>query len=791
MSLFEPRKNRARRNEIRADVRRRTPQASASLAAALREERTLLVLGVAVAFALCACAILMLRPRVIAYRPGQTPREDVLARVEFTLGDEQQLQRARVAARDAEPRLYQPAPANPLARLEQDLLDLPGRVRGLGLEQLDPPLRDVLDGATLTNLQEIAERQDPTWPQAVRRYARALREMNLVILPAVRRNEDWQKSIRLGNDGRLVAADQTFSPPASFDTLRPDRGAPPGPSPSPARVEMQAQLERRLQAPAADAFSAIIYPKVLAYTIATLGPTHVLDEAGTAKARQAAADRVPESAGHVEYKPHQTLVPAGKTITEGDWQLLRAEDAAFRAARLGRAAWLERLGLVGVALLMTGALSLYAWRFQPRVVHNPVRATGLGALLLGALLIAQLAGLGSGNLTLLGLAPVMLVAMTLCVAYDGRFAMGVSGILAVLVTVALAAPIGFFLTAFAGVICCGFLLNQVRTRSKLVEVGGACALTLGASAVAMGLLRMDAVGYTLVQGAYAALAGLGSGFVVLGVLPFIERAFHITTGMTLLEYQNHPLLRRLALEAPGTYNHSLQVGSMAEDAAAAIGADGLLCRVAAYYHDVGKLRKPDYFIENQTPGENRHLNLNPSVSLLVIVGHVKDGVEMAKEYGLPRAFVPIIQQHHGTTLVEYFYREACQRQQQKLAEGCPEAAKPIEACDYRYLGPKPRSREAAIVMMCDTCESACRAMTDPTPSRIEARVADLFQKRLLDGQFDECPLTLKELDLVRRSIVKSLSGIYHGRIQYPEQPHAAPDAPTVHAPVPAPLTQVG
>jgi putative nucleotidyltransferase with HDIG domain len=310
----------------------------------------------------------------------------------------------------------------------------------------------------------------------------------------------------------------------------------------------------------------------------------------------------------------------------------------------------------------------------------------------------------------------------------------------------------------------------------LFEVGGMTALALAVAALVVGLMRMDGLRFTLLQAAYAALAGLGSGFIVLGVLPFIERVFHITTGMTLLEYQNHPLLRRLALEAPGTYNHSLQVASMAEEAAIVVEADALLCRVACYYHDIGKLRKPDYYIENQSSGENRHLNLNPNMSLMVILSHVKDGIEMAKEYGLPRAFVPFIREHHGTTLVEYFYREACQRQQQKLAEGHHDAGKNIEDCDFRYPGPSPRSRETAIVMMCDTCESACRAMTDPTPARIEGRVEDLFKKRLLDGQFDECPLTLRELDLVRKSITKSLGAIYHGRIQYPDDKIAPADA---------------
>lgn len=772
MSFFEPRKNRARRKDIRAEVRKHVPTAGGAISAALRRDKALLMLAIALVFAIACSAILMLRPRVVSWRPGQTPRADVLSRIDFTVADEQQLGRAREAAREAELRVYSPVAQDPFAALEADLLRLPERVRGLSREQLGLPLRDILDGASLANLQEMDERQDGQWPAAVRQYVQKLRSMNLVLIPATDRLVDWRRSLRLSDRADVLPADQTLSPLASFAALENAAVA------NGARQAMREELERKLERPAEEAFSTIVNTEVLAYTLTTLGPTHAADEAATAKARQAAADRVPEAAGLVSYKQNQTLIPAGKTISVGEWQLLREENDVFRRVRLGAAVWAERAGLIGCVLMLTAALGLYVLHYQPRVIQNPVRAAGLAAMLLGALLVAQLAGLGSANLTLLGVAPIMLVAMTLCVAYDGRFALGICGILAILVTLAHGQGIGFFLIVVAGLLTCASLLRDVRSRSRLIEVGGACALVLGGATVVIGMLRMDPPGYTLVQGAYAALAGLGSGFVVLGVLPFIERVFHITTGMTLLEYQDHPLLRRLALDAPGTYNHSLQVASMSEEAASAIGADSLLCRVASYYHDIGKLRKPDYFIENQIIGENRHLNLNPNMSLLVIIGHVKDGVEMAKEYKLPRAFVPIIQQHHGTTLVEYFYREACQRQQDKLAAGDPEGQKRVEDCDYRYPGPRPRSREAVIVMMADTCESACRSMNEPTPARIEGRVNDLFEKRLLDRQFDESPLTLRELEAVRRSIIKSLIGIYHGRIAYPveaDRPEAASD----------------
>jgi putative nucleotidyltransferase with HDIG domain len=238
---------------------------------------------------------------------------------------------------------------------------------------------------------------------------------------------------------------------------------------------------------------------------------------------------------------------------------------------------------------------------------------------------------------------------------------------------------------------------------------------------------------------------------------------------------SHPLLRRLSLEAPGTYNHSLQVATLSEEAAEAIGANALLCREASYYHDVGKINKPEYFVENQMDGMNRHLNLDPNLSFLIILGHVKDGIELAREYNLPTSIFTFIQQHHGTTLVEYFYHRACTQQEQRDAGGPA-----VSDMQYRYPGPKPKSKEIAVVMLADAVESATRAMAEPTASRIESLVHDLAMKRLMDGQFDECDLTMRDLAAIEKSLVKTLLGIYHGRIAYPST--AAISAPAFAAP---------
>src|SRR5262249_5904276 len=210
----------------------------------------------------------------------------------------------------------------------------------------------------------------------------------------------------------------------------------------------------------------------------------------------------------------------------------------------------------------------------------------------------------------------------------------------------------------------------------------------------------------------------------------------------------------------GTYQHSMQVATLAAEAAEAIGADSLLCRVGAYYHDIGKIPKADYFIENQPPGsKSRHIGITPNVSYMIIAGHVKDGVAMAKEYGLPTKILLFIEQHHGTTLVEYFYHAACN-------SGDADGPK-ISEHQFRYPGPKPKSKEIAIVMLADAVESASRTMAEPTSARIDSLVHDLAMKRLLDGQFDECDLTMRDLERIERALAKTLQSFYHGRIPYP------------------------
>ncbi len=270
------------------------------------------------------------------------------------------------------------------------------------------------------------------------------------------------------------------------------------------------------------------------------------------------------------------------------------------------------------------------------------------------------------------------------------------------------------------------------------------------------LLRGDAMQF----GLWSVVAG----FLMTGLLPFIESLFGVQTELSLLELGDvaHPLLQELVRRAPGTYNHSINVASIAEAAAESIGARGLLVRVGAYFHDIGKMLKPGYFVENQGQDANRHESLVPAMSTLIIIAHIKDGADLARQHHLPQSMIDFIQQHHGTTLVEYFYRRANER-----SEANDEGE--VEESAFRYPGPKPQTKEAAVLMLADAVESASRALVEPTPARIESLVHEIAMKRLLDGQFDCCGLTLQELATIEDSLVKSLTAVYHGRVKYPSQ----------------------
>ncbi|MFI2857438.1 HD family phosphohydrolase [Paenibacillus sp. JSM ZJ436] len=312
-----------------------------------------------------------------------------------------------------------------------------------------------------------------------------------------------------------------------------------------------------------------------------------------------------------------------------------------------------------------------------------------------------------------------------------------------------------------------FAIHRASQRSALLK-GGIMVSLFGALSVLILLLVHDSDwsrSESMYALAFAVASGILTAVLVIGLMPFFEVTFGILSALKLVELSNpnHPLLRKLLTETPGTYHHSVMVGNLSEAAAEAIGADGLLCRVGSYYHDVGKTKRPMYFIENQSNMENPHDSLEPKLSKSIIVAHARDGVEMQKDYNLPKPIRDIAEQHHGTSFLHFFYHKALKQAQEQGSE--PDFTED----DFRYPGPKAQSKEAAIVGIADSVEAAVRSLRKPTVEQVETMIEKIIKGRVDDNQFNECDLTMKELDVIAKTLKATVMGIFHSRIEYPEE----------------------
>ena len=481
------------------------------------------------------------------------------------------------------------------------------------------------------------------------------------------------------------------------------------------------------------------------------------------------------------YKRDMQLVASGRDIDEEALGILQAQyDSAEHLISLSERA-IRVVTVLLLLIVLVGMNGYYLTRNEPRLATSVGRLTVYLATVTVALVLSRWLSFDPWRAEAV---PLLCTVMVLAIAYNQVLA-ALSGFsMTLALTLATGRSVGEFVVLMSAVAASVVTLNQVSNRMKLVKVGFWTAVTYLLVTWGINILEsqnLDSL-WTDQQLFSLSLKGAGwcflSGFIVSGSLPFIEQLFGVVTDISLLELSDvsHPLLQQLVQRAPGTYSHSNSVAAIAETAADAIGANGLLCRVGAYYHDIGKMLKPHYFVENMTAGQvSRHESLNPQMSALVIIGHVKDGVELAHQYNLPEALIAFIEQHHGTTLVEYFFHAATRQ-----AEATPDHRFDVQESAYRYPGPKPQSREAAVMMVADACESACRTVIEPTPKRIETLIHEIAMKKLLDGQFDESSLTLSELAIVEDSLTKSLIGIHHGRIKYPEQ-NRQPDQRPSHS----------
>jgi putative nucleotidyltransferase with HDIG domain len=483
------------------------------------------------------------------------------------------------------------------------------------------------------------------------------------------------------------------------------------------------------------------------------------DDAETERLRALAVGAVPVEK---EFLPREIIVNEGVRVTRDHVAVLEAlEQARIERALAQDASIAIRLQIgriILVALILFASFRLVR-QVDPQILVDRSRYLLLNLLLAAFVTLSALAvrqpGLG-GPVAV----PIALLAMLATILFGeaSAYRIAATGILLLGIVPELASPL---VLVWAGAATVAIrMLRRVRNRNQFYRALAAVAATYLVAVTAMELGGSGGLGHALRMAAIGVASGAASMALTLFVLPLLEALFGVTTELTLLELSdlNHPLLRRMSLESPGTFHHSQVVGTLAEAGARAIGANSLLTRVGSNFHDIGKLLKPRYFAENQNV-DNPHDELAPSMSALVIASHVKEGVELGRQWGLPWTVLAFIPEHHGTSVMQYFYRKALER----------DDAGAVKVDDYRYPGPKPQTRETAILMLADGVEAACRSLRRPTASRIREMTRKIIEQKMAEGQLDECGLTLRELALIRESFVPILVGIHHQRVAYPGQ----------------------
>ena len=488
-------------------------------------------------------------------------------------------------------------------------------------------------------------------------------------------------------------------------------------------------------------------------------------------ATQAQKDLAAQGVAPLVIAQGQIIVREGDRVTPDDIVRLRDAGLLHPGGAIGVIA-----GAVLLALLFLGLCWAFLAQFHHRALADEAHLVLFGSVVIGALAAVRL-----GMQISVFLAPVAWAAMMAAVAFGPGVALFVSGI-AGLGAGLMVRDLSVAVVVVAGAWTAVFSLRRLQQRSDLLRAGLYSAIAAaGAALLLVGLLLgqdtgtgssyladvLPSVPWFRAMAA-SAFAALLSGVLAIGTMPYAE-ALGVLTPFKLLELANpgQPLLRKLLVEAPGTYHHSLMVANLSEAACQAIGGDALLVRAGAYYHDIGKMKRPGFFVENQMGGENPHSKLSPQLSAMVITSHVRDGVEMARQARLPEEITAFIRTHHGTTLVQYFYHAARRESGAAESEGGGQPALVSEE-DFRYEGPLPATRETAVVMLADGVEAAVRSLKQPTADEIEAIIHRIITDRLEDGQLDQASLTLKDVHTIGQTFRSILLGAYHARIAYPE-----------------------
>ena len=498
-------------------------------------------------------------------------------------------------------------------------------------------------------------------------------------------------------------------------------------------------------------------------------PNLLFDRETTERRQRQSLDKVPRSQGVV--LKDELIVDANIRITDDVLQKLNSLSVAVTKKNQGSGVTKLILNYIGMIILLSVIIVLF---FAFLVVYRiAIFRDWRKVLLISIVFLLQL---GLAHIVVIQLEwseyliPVAVGAMTLTILFDAQIGFMATTSMAILMGLMMGQNIDLVIVSLFTATVAVYNIRQLRKRSQLFITMFAL---LGSSIliiVGLGLFKESSWSMMLTDGQFLALNSLLAPILTYGLIGVFEILFEVTTDLTLIELldYDHPLLKRAQQETNGTFNHSIVVGNLAEACANAIGAHSLLCRVGAYYHDIGKMAKSEYFIENQYGGDNKHDSLTHTMSARIIRAHVKEGLQLANKYGLPKIVSDFIPMHHGTTRVEYFYRLAL-----KDAE---ESGAKVEESAFRYPGPKPNTKETGILMICEAIEAAVRSIKEPDIFKIEAMIKKIIKQRIEDGQLSDCPLTLDELDKIIGTVdgtsgmLPVLRGIYHIRIEYPDEP---------------------
>lgn len=508
------------------------------------------------------------------------------------------------------------------------------------------------------------------------------------------------------------------------------------------------QLIREISEISLDRHDALI-----ASNIATslLIPSLFLNEEDTEKRRQDAITSVDDVLRTIQ--KGQIIIRKGEVATSEDMAILNA--LGLKNPKIN---FSNIIGIIMITAICLLVVFLYLNYFYPDIYENINKLILLGIISIFVVLLAKIASQASGYLM-----PIASASMLIAISLNPNIAILLTVILSLLIGFIPGGGLNYVLVSVISGIVAIYSIRKATQRSSLTRAGLIIAGVNIINISALGLINNEGYYLILQNNLWGALSGFLAVILTIGILPFLESYFDITTSFKLMELSNpnQPLLKKMILEAPGTYHHSIVVGNLSETAAEEIEGNGLLARVGAIYHDIGKIKRPYFFTENQEVYKNIHDEMEPSLSALVIASHVKEGLELAKKNKLPKDIIDIIAQHHGTGLITYFFHRA-------LKENGSNVDKVAEE-NYRYSGPKPQTKEAGIILLADSLEAATRSLTNPTATRIKTLVKEIIQKNLENGQLEECDLTLKDLDKIGDSFSRILTGMFHSRVEYPDE----------------------